>query len=108
MRGNALDANLLSSKLINDGFVEVCFSISKGYLLDHMIKTDLRLAYATGDGFLVRNILLAKGFVFILCGSLFMSDVTEVFDFYVMNRSNINIHKGRAKNGNSRFTFFLK
>jgi hypothetical protein len=103
-----LDADRLSNKLVINGCVEVKLSLFKGRFLDQMIKTDLRLAYAINDGQIVRSIFLAKGIVLTLLSSFFLHDVTEVFDFYVMNRSKINIRKERAGNSYARFVFVLK
>jgi hypothetical protein len=108
LKEDIFDADKLSNKLIIDGRVEIKFSLFKGKFLDQMIKTDLRLAYAKNDGRLVRAILLFKGVVLTLCSSLFLRDITEVYDFYVMNRSRINIRKERTEDGFARFVFFLK
>lgn len=106
MKINSFDAYQLSSQLITDGFVNVQFSILKGRLLDQMIKTDLRLAYSRTDGRVMRTLLLAKGMVLTLFSSFFVRDVTAVCDFYVMNRSRINIRKGLAENGSAQFFFY--
>jgi hypothetical protein len=108
LKENSFDADYLSNQLVVDGSVEVQFSILKGRFLDRMIKTDLRLAYAKNDGRLVRTILLLNGVVLTLCSSLFVRDIAEVYDFYVMNRSRINIRKERTEDGFARFVFFLK
>ncbi|ANG64291.1 hypothetical protein A8C75_18640 [Marinobacterium aestuarii] len=108
MKGESFDADKLSNQLIIDGRVEVKLSMLKGRFLDQMIKTDLRLAYTMNDGQILRNILLAKGIVLTLFSSFFLHDVTEVFDFYVMNRSKINIRKERVENSCAQFVFVLK
>ena len=108
MKVNIFDADDLSNQLMTDGCVKIELSMLKGGFLDQMIKTDLSLAYAKSDGRLVRKILLVKGIFLTLVSSFFVRDVTGVFDFYVMNRSRINIRKERTEDGFARFVFFLK
>ncbi|UTW11534.1 hypothetical protein [Marinobacterium rhizophilum] len=107
MNGKSFDADSLSSKLMVDGRVEVIFSMFKGRFLDQLIKTDLRLAYGKNDNRLLIFLLLIKGMVLVLCSSLFFRDITDVYDFYIMNRSRINIRKERTENGLAKFVFFL-
>lgn len=108
MKKENFDADKLSAALVIDGCVEIKLSVFKGKFLDQMIKADLRLAYNISNGCAARTMLLAKGIVLTLLSSIFIHDVTEIFDFYVMNRSKINIRIERTENGLAQFLFFLK